>query len=318
MRQWDVFISHASEDKPDVVVPLVDALKSAGLRVWLDRQELRVGDRLRAKIEEGLANSRCGIVVLSPNFFAKQWPQRELDGLFALEEAHATKLILPLWHGVDKFAVSSHSPILADRVAADTADGISIVVSKILQAIEELPPSGSVDLAPTRLRLLVRMLDSEPDHHGVVDFFGVHKEIVMAALGFGVTVAGTVQIDNYPIDLCARAIRFTTEITEWHLIQFAASGGKLVSPDDIEGLDRVVSRVRRASRWAARNVQQVQGQLPNFDPLFCKWIVVAGRREQLAPEAIDSLREYNRELVGIAVRTYDWLIDAAVNADVNS
>ena|SRR5215471_17857336 len=75
---------------------------SAGLRVWLDRQELRIGDSFHEKIDEGLANSRFGIVVLSPNFLAKGWPRKELDGLLAIEDAVGSKIILPVWHQIDK------------------------------------------------------------------------------------------------------------------------------------------------------------------------------------------------------------------------
>jgi hypothetical protein len=74
-KQWDMFISHASEDKESFVRPLASALKNTGLLVWFDETALTVGDSLRGKIDEGLAQSRYGIVVLSPNFFAKRWPQ---------------------------------------------------------------------------------------------------------------------------------------------------------------------------------------------------------------------------------------------------
>lgn len=87
MKSWDVFISHASEDKETVVLPLCAALRRAGLKIWLDRQELHLGDSLREKIDEGLANSRFGVVVLSPSFMAKGWPRRELNGLMAIEES---------------------------------------------------------------------------------------------------------------------------------------------------------------------------------------------------------------------------------------
>ncbi len=56
-RQYDVFISHASEDKDDVVRPLAHALQDRGLAVWYDEFELRIGDSLRRKIDRGLANS---------------------------------------------------------------------------------------------------------------------------------------------------------------------------------------------------------------------------------------------------------------------
>lgn len=77
---YDVFLSHASEDKAEVVVPLAEALAARGVRVWLDRQQLTLGDSLSRRIDEGLTQSRFGVVVLSPSFFAKEWPQRELDG----------------------------------------------------------------------------------------------------------------------------------------------------------------------------------------------------------------------------------------------
>ena len=120
MKRWDAFISHASEDKEAVALPLAEALTQAGLRVWLDQTELRIGDSLRRKIEEGLAQSRFGIVILSRNFLSKDWPQKELDGLMALEEG-GQKVILPVWHEIGKAALVERYPILSDRLAADTA-----------------------------------------------------------------------------------------------------------------------------------------------------------------------------------------------------
>ena len=81
-----MFVSHASEDKDAFVRPLVAALNAVGLKVWFDEQELRVGDSLRHSIDRGLARSRYGVVVISPAFLAKHWPQKELDGLVAREE----------------------------------------------------------------------------------------------------------------------------------------------------------------------------------------------------------------------------------------
>lgn len=82
---YDVFISHASEDKDDFVRELAEKSKVAGLKVFYDEMTLTWGDSLRAKIDYGLANSRFGVVVLSEAFFQKEWPQRELDGLFSME-----------------------------------------------------------------------------------------------------------------------------------------------------------------------------------------------------------------------------------------
>lgn len=116
---YDFFICHASEDKDSIVRPLALALKSRDKRVWYDESVLRVGDSLRASVEEGLANSKFGVVILSKHFFEKDWPQRELNGLFSLETA-GEKRILPIWHEISKDQVAEHSPVLADKVALST------------------------------------------------------------------------------------------------------------------------------------------------------------------------------------------------------
>jgi hypothetical protein len=131
-KKWDVFVSHASEDTEAVAVPLADHLSRAGLRVWLDEHVLSVGDSLREKIDEGLAASRFGVVIVSPAFLRKRWPARELNGLFAIEES-GTKVILSVWHQVSKEQVAQYSPILADRLAADTAKGLRKVAGLILR-----------------------------------------------------------------------------------------------------------------------------------------------------------------------------------------
>src|SRR5437867_4011305 len=132
--EWDVFVSHASEDKEAVVERLVRALVDAGLRVWYDRIELRLGDGLRERIDEGLAHSRFGIVILSPSFFAKHWPKQELNGL-AQREVDGTKVILPIWYNIAAEEVRHHSPMFADRLAAQWSDGVDAVVAQILAVV---------------------------------------------------------------------------------------------------------------------------------------------------------------------------------------
>lgn len=118
--RYDVFISHASEDKDELVRPLAEQLQIAGFNVWYDEFQLKVGDSLRRSIDKGLANSRFGIVVLSTAFFDKNWPQYELDGLVT-REMTGGKVILPLWHKVSKNEVIQYSPTLADKVALNTS-----------------------------------------------------------------------------------------------------------------------------------------------------------------------------------------------------
>jgi hypothetical protein len=136
-KSWDVFISHASEDKGSFVEPLTESLRASGLNVWYDKTALTVGDRLRQKIDEGLAQCQYGVVVLSHNFFAKKWPQEELEGLFAREvnDAPGVKVILPVWHNISASEVTQYSPMLSGRFAANSNDGINIVVQQLRAAM---------------------------------------------------------------------------------------------------------------------------------------------------------------------------------------
>lgn len=131
---WDVFICHATEDKEELVRPLAAELRALGLQVWYDEFSLQVGDSLRRAIDHGLSQSKAGIVVLSPSFFAKEWPQRELDGLVA-REAGGEKVVLPVWHRIDREVIIRYSPTLADRVALRSTLGVATVATKLAEAL---------------------------------------------------------------------------------------------------------------------------------------------------------------------------------------
>ena len=132
---WDVFISHASDDKDSIARPLRDALTEAGVKVWYDESELKWGDHLHQSIDEGLAKSGYGIVILSENFFKKDWPQRELEGLVA-KEIEGRKVILPLWHKVDAAFIRSKSLLLAGIIGIPTSKGIPFIVQEVLKVLK--------------------------------------------------------------------------------------------------------------------------------------------------------------------------------------
>jgi hypothetical protein len=168
-KGWDVFISHASEDKENVARPLADALRRTGMKVWLDQQELEIGDSLSEKVDEGLSKSYFGVVILSKAFFLKHWPRRELAGLRSREEA-GRKIILPVWHKVTKAEVSKFSPILADALAATTKNGIEKLADQISRVVFS-PSSGSPSVqAPSLSRAMSNILESDSDRNVMVDF----------------------------------------------------------------------------------------------------------------------------------------------------
>lgn len=128
------FLCHASEDKPDVATPLAQALSERGWEIWIDESELTVGDSLLTTINEALARVSFGIVVLSHAFFSKEWPLRELQALASREMASGEKVILPVWHGVDRDFLLERMPMLADRLGVDTTHGIDAVADALVEA----------------------------------------------------------------------------------------------------------------------------------------------------------------------------------------
>ena len=142
LSEFDVFISHAWEDKQEFVDEFVDALRSRGIKVWYDTSEIKWGDSMRKRIDDGLKKSRFGVAVLSPNYLAegKYWTKAELDGLFQIESING-KTLLPIWHNLTKKEVMSYSPIIASKLAMTTAtmtpDEIAAELVKILSDDEE-------------------------------------------------------------------------------------------------------------------------------------------------------------------------------------
>lgn len=136
--KYDCFISHAYEDKDSFVRELALTLQGRGLKVWYDEFTLRLGNSLCLAIDKGIKNSTCGIVVLSPNFFNKQWTKEELNRLSAKKNSTGKDIILPIWHNITHNEVYSHSPMLADLYAVKTQDGMKKVCLEIERAINEL------------------------------------------------------------------------------------------------------------------------------------------------------------------------------------
>ena len=133
--KYDVFLSHASEDKDDVARPLALMLQERGLRVWYDEFELRIGDNLVAKLNAGMNSSRFGILVLSQDFFGKNWTEYELN---TLESMAITQdyVLFPVWHNISVEALREYRASLANifgrSTASHTIEEIAIEIHEII------------------------------------------------------------------------------------------------------------------------------------------------------------------------------------------
>jgi len=227
----DCFISHASEDKDAVARPLAEALTSAGYSVWFDEYELVLGDSLRGKIDEGLAASRFGVVVLSPQFFEKGWPQSELNALAAKEMVGGERLILPVWHGVDEEFLASKSPLLADRIGVPS-DPLDKAAEQIIRAIERRKGQGAtaaaivaaqepsigptspepLQLVESQQRVKLRLTDKERE----AEQFAENRQVISGWLAI---VAGPVRLQTDlidPIEVEPDTLREVTVEDRWY------------------------------------------------------------------------------------------------------
>jgi hypothetical protein len=338
MPHWDVFISHASEDKDAVARPLSQALRRAGLKGWLDELELCVGDRLREKIEHGLSKSRFGVVILSPHFFSKKWPKEELGGLTALEDGTA-KVILPVWHDVDKQIVLQHMPMLADRVAARTIDGIPAVARSIAEVVFREPSSRCSGHDTSLTRRLLDNVEAGPVPEDLSAFLLSHRKILALAVGnfrpeehyYGQMVyLERPRLGREIVDLAVAYNKPTSGGGSCHLFIFCPSVGPLFNGGAaVEPLKETLSRFDRILKWTMSHPRKASKILFSHDGGFRSdgygflGVVVAGRRDELSEESRSCIRRIEGDYSDtrdrfihsrLNVRTYDWLAEVSAYA----
>lgn len=225
MGQYDIFISHAGEDKEEIARPLAEFLRRFGVCVWYDEYTLEIGDSLSESIDGGLAESRFGVVILSKAFFAKPWARRELEGLVAKEVA-VGKTILPIWHGVGVEAVREANPVLANRLALSTErDMVEVIGLRIIKVVRKdvfdhiqrwVLFNEKVRQARPALRYLRDLKPSAQRHGTLPDGLVVRVRLVHQILG---GIMGK-NLDEM-IDLFRRDLRPQREVEIWERIAAA-------------------------------------------------------------------------------------------------
>ena len=144
-----VFISHTSSDKDTLVRPLVRALQEHGVDPWFDEGSMRPGDSLVRSIDRGLIDCDFAVIVLSPEFMKRTWPEYEFVSLMSRELHGGRKVVIPVWFNVTRDEVASYSLALADKLAI-TATGKELfeVAREILAVVR---PSGMTSLRAERM-----------------------------------------------------------------------------------------------------------------------------------------------------------------------
>lgn len=130
----DVFLCHAWDDRQGAAKELHDSLVSAGVKVWFSEKDLGLGVPMMRAIDKGLANSRVGLVLVTPALLARLPKEgvadKELSALLARNQ------LVPIVHNTTYETLRNVSPLLASRTGLDTAeDSMAVVAAKIAELV---------------------------------------------------------------------------------------------------------------------------------------------------------------------------------------
>lgn len=121
LSEYDVFISHANADKEELIEELYKSLDKLGIKIFYDKEVLEWGDKWKDKILEGTKKAEFAIIVISENFFDREWTERELVEFLNRQNRNGQKLILPILHNITVEQLKEKYPSIADIQAIDSA-----------------------------------------------------------------------------------------------------------------------------------------------------------------------------------------------------
>ena len=136
LPEYDVFISHANKDKEDLIEELYQSLQKLGISIFYDKESLEWGDNWKEQILNGTKKAEFAIIVISENFFDREWTERELSEFLNRQNRNGQKLILPIVHNITMQQLQEKYPNVADIQAIDSSkyncDQIALLFAKQL------------------------------------------------------------------------------------------------------------------------------------------------------------------------------------------
>jgi hypothetical protein len=145
----DLFISYSSKDA-EFVERLAKHLGSSGMKVWWDRMEMKVGDSLHQKIQNGISNSAWLGIVLSPHSVSSPWVEKELSAGLAQELERKEVFVLPILYKECDVPL-----FLKDKVYADFRNsydqGFEALLKRIDAPIKPALMKGLMSGTPSKI-----------------------------------------------------------------------------------------------------------------------------------------------------------------------
>tara|TARA_R110002073_G_scaffold299270_3_gene466267 strand:- start:2144 stop:2587 length:444 start_codon:yes stop_codon:yes gene_type:complete len=130
----DIFLCHAWDDRAAAAKELHDLLEKLEVRVWFSEKDATLGGTLLRAIDKGLANSRIGIVLVTPALLLslpnEGIADKELSALLARD------LLIPIVHNTTYEALREVSPLLASRTGLSTSeDTMADIATKLSELV---------------------------------------------------------------------------------------------------------------------------------------------------------------------------------------
>lgn len=122
LPRYDVFISHANKDKEVLVEELYKSFNKLGINIFYDAKSLEWGDDWKNKILEGTKNAEFAVIVISQNFFGREWTEKELNEFLSRQNSNGQKLILPILHGINISDLRHKYPSVAEIQAIESTN----------------------------------------------------------------------------------------------------------------------------------------------------------------------------------------------------
>lgn len=136
LPEYDVFISHANKDKEELIEELYKSISKLGISIFYDKESLEWGDNWKERILNGTKKAEFAIIVISENFFDREWTERELSEFLNRQNRNGQKLILPIVHNITMQQLQAKYPNVADIQAIDSSkyncDQIALLFAKQL------------------------------------------------------------------------------------------------------------------------------------------------------------------------------------------
>ncbi|WP_067937022.1 toll/interleukin-1 receptor domain-containing protein [Alicyclobacillus kakegawensis] len=171
-----IFLSHSSKDK-EFVRKLAADLKELGHDIWFDEWEIRVGDSIVSKINQGIADADYVVIVLSPNAVESGWVEREWQSKYWNEIQENKTIILPVM--LETCTVPS---LLGTKKYADFRKSYALGLVELTQAIRPVieSPYGIEEL---------RMQDSTSDIADLLSDVQGKRKLLSECISEGLNIA---------------------------------------------------------------------------------------------------------------------------------